>query len=81
MWSGSLSLETTTLCNACLIPADCPLFLLNVVHNQTQQLKAPLALTPESLTGHLTRMCALLEREDLPDLAEAFRVGAGIDFH
>ena len=46
------------------------------VRLQEADLDRPLILTAEALTDNLMRMTALLEREGLPELAEAFRWGA-----
>lgn len=44
---------------------------------QEADLERPLILTAEALSDNLTRMTALLGREGLPELAEAFRSGGG----
>ena len=44
---------------------------------QEADLDRPLILTAEALTDNLMRMTALLEREGLPELAEAFRLAGG----
>ena len=65
------------------VPACCNLLQLNpslslplaTVRLQEADLDRPLILTAEALTDNLMRMTALLDREGLPELAEAFRWG------
>ena len=65
------------------VPACCNLLQLNpslslplaTVRLQEADLDRPLILTAEALTDNLMRMTALLDREGLPELAEAFRLG------